>query len=132
MFLVTGLLGIFVQGFVLKFFNDCLGERHLVMFSFALGTVSNVVYGLATEKSMIFWGVAISAFVGMSFPTISAIKSNNVVCWSGGTMIIDRLTCLKLRIRSILSFFWHRNLPSKVEFKAHCIRSRPVHPRSDR
>lgn len=79
MFLIMGLLGIFVQGFVLKFFNDCLGERKVVIFAFTLGTVTNLAYGLANKKSIVFVGVAISAFVGMAFPTISAIKSNNVV-----------------------------------------------------
>lgn len=78
MFLLMGLLGIFVQGFVLKFFIDCMGERRVVIFAFLLGFIHNVVYGLAGKKSMIFVGVALSAFVGMSFPTISAIKSNNV------------------------------------------------------
>lgn len=78
MFMLMGLLGIFVQGFVLKFFNECMGERRVVIFAFALGMIHNLVYGLANSKSMIFVGVAISAFVGMSFPTISAIKSNNV------------------------------------------------------
>jgi len=67
-----------LPGFVLKFFNDCLGERRVVIFAFTLGTIHNLLYGLADKKSIIFAGVAISAFVGMSFPTISAIKSNNV------------------------------------------------------
>ena len=78
MFLLMGLLGIFVQAFVLKYFIDCMGERRVVIFAFLLGFIHNLVYGLAGKKSMIFVGVALSAFVGMSFPTISAIKSNNV------------------------------------------------------
>ena len=78
MFLLMGVLGIFVQGIVLKNFNDCMGERRVVIFAFLLGFIHNLVYGLAGTKSMIFVGVALSAFVGMSFPTISAIKANNV------------------------------------------------------
>jgi len=73
-----GLLGIFVQGFVLKVFNDCLGERRVIIFAFMLGTIHNLVYGFADTKTMIFLGVALSSFVGLSFPTISAVKSNNV------------------------------------------------------
>ena len=82
MFLLMGVLGIFVQGFVLKFFNDCMGERRVVMFAFTLGAIHNLFYGLARQKSMIFVAVALSAFVGMAFPTISAIKSNNVVSFT--------------------------------------------------
>ena len=36
-------------------------------------------YAMALNKATIYMGVAIGSFVGMSFPTISAIKSNNVV-----------------------------------------------------
>jgi MFS transporter, DHA1 family, tetracycline resistance protein len=79
MFLIVGLLGVFVQGFALKIFNDWLGERKIVMLAFLLGAVNNIIYALSTNKSMIFVGVSVGAFVGMSFPTISAIKSNNVV-----------------------------------------------------
>ena len=78
MFLILGLLGIFVQGVALKVFNDALGERKLVMLCFSLGVVHNTLYGLAENKQMIFIAVAIGSFVSMSFPTISAIKSNNV------------------------------------------------------
>jgi fucose permease len=38
-----------------------------------------LIYGVAKDKLIIFIAAALSAFVGMSFPTISALKSNNVV-----------------------------------------------------
>lgn len=92
MFFIVGLLGIFVQGFVLQHANELLGERRLVMACFVCGVVHNLFYGLAgdtsssssqhhahvNKKSMIFMGAAISSLVGMAFPTISAIKANNV------------------------------------------------------
>jgi fucose permease len=37
------------------------------------------MYGLATNKATIYAAVAVSGFAGMAFPTISAMKSNNVV-----------------------------------------------------
>jgi len=79
MFLIMGLLGIFVQGVCLKLINDWIGERWVVTFCFGLGVVINLMYGLAKSKSTIFIAIAISAFGGMAFPTISAIKANNVV-----------------------------------------------------
>ena len=78
MFLILGVLGIFVQGVVLKILNDRMGERRLVMLCFLLGTVHNTLYGLAEDKRTVFIAVAIGSFVSMAFPTISAIKSNNV------------------------------------------------------
>lgn len=78
MFFIMGILGIFVQGVVLKVLNDAIGERFIVTLCFALGSLHNVLYGLAKNKATIFVAVAISSFGAMSFPTISAIKSNNV------------------------------------------------------
>lgn len=79
MFLTIGVLGIFVQAVVLKILNDSIGERYVVMLSFVLGFLQNVLYGSAKVKSTIFIAVAVGTFVRMAFPTISAIKANNVV-----------------------------------------------------
>jgi DHA1 family tetracycline resistance protein-like MFS transporter len=78
MFFIMGVLGIFVQGVVLKVLNDAIGERHIVTLCFCLGSLHNLLYGLAKNKATIFVAVAISSFGAMSFPTISAIKANNV------------------------------------------------------
>ena len=78
LFMIFGLMGIFVQGVVLKPLNDFIGEKHVVVTAFIFGALHNCLYGLATTKSIIYIGVAIGALTGMSFPTISAIKSNNV------------------------------------------------------
>jgi fucose permease len=79
LFLVLGCLGIFIQGFVLKFMNDWLGERRLLIVAFTIGTIHNALYGMATIKAAILIAAAIGSFASMAFPTISAIKSNNVV-----------------------------------------------------
>jgi DHA1 family tetracycline resistance protein-like MFS transporter len=78
LFMIFGLMGIFVQGVVLKPLNDRIGEKHVVVTAFVFGALHNCFYGLATTKAVIFIGVAIGTLTGMSFPTISAIKSNNV------------------------------------------------------
>lgn len=78
MFVIIGVLGIVVQGVVLKPLNDMIGERFVVVVSFLIGTVVNLLYGVATSKSMIFVAISLASLIGMSFPTISAIKSNNV------------------------------------------------------
>lgn len=85
MFFIMGVLGVFVQGVLLKILNDAIGERLLVTLCFSMGVIHNLLYGLATIKATIFVAVALSSFVAMSFPTISAIKSNNVVSIVCGT-----------------------------------------------
>jgi DHA1 family tetracycline resistance protein-like MFS transporter len=77
MFAIFGILGIVIQGVVMKLLNDCLGERRVVIVAFTFGVVHNIIYGLATSKCEILVGVALGCFVSMSFPTISAMKSNN-------------------------------------------------------
>lgn len=79
MFLLLGLLGVLVQGVLLRYLHDWCGERNVVLLAFLLGVLHNLIYALARSKAVMFAGIAVGAFVGLSFPTISAIKSNNVV-----------------------------------------------------
>lgn len=75
---MMGVLGILVQSIGLKALIEKVGERNTIMISFALGTIHNLLYGLAREKATIFVAIAIGSGVSMAFPTISAIKANNV------------------------------------------------------
>jgi len=78
LFGMIGLLGILVQGFLLKPFTDLIGERLVVVVAFIMGAITNTLYAFAPSKQFIFLAVCFSSFGGMSFPTISAIKANNV------------------------------------------------------
>ena len=78
MIAMIGVLGIVVQGAIIKPLNECIGERRVVMVAFTFGAIHNVFYGLATTKFELFIGNALGSLVSMSFPTISAMKSNNV------------------------------------------------------
>jgi Na+/melibiose symporter-like transporter len=77
--LISGIMGLLVQGIFLKPFNECVGEKMVVTLCFFFGAVDNVMYGLARNKGTIFAAVTLSALTGMTFPTIAAIKANNVV-----------------------------------------------------
>lgn len=78
LFLIIGFMGIFVQTVMLKPFNNLLGERRVVIVAFLVGSLCNYLYGVADSKRTIFLSVTLASLTGMSFPTISAIKSNNV------------------------------------------------------
>jgi DHA1 family tetracycline resistance protein-like MFS transporter len=78
MFLIMGIMGLFAQAVLLKPINDCLGEKHVVALAFFCGAIDNMMYGLAKNKQTIFAAVGIASLTGMAFPTISAIKANNV------------------------------------------------------
>jgi hypothetical protein len=84
MFLIMGVMGLLTQGVLLKPLNDRIGERLVVAFCFLVGAIDNTMYGLAHNKTTIYAAVAISALTGMAFPTISAIKANNVAVTEQG------------------------------------------------
>lgn len=78
LFLIIGGMGILVQGILLKPLNARIGERLVIVVAFSIGAFHNFMYGVAKSKTTIFAAATVASFTGMSFPTISAIKSNNV------------------------------------------------------
>jgi len=78
LFLIIGIMGMFVQTVLLKPLNSLIGERRVIIVAFLVGTLHNYLYGVAKKKSTIFISATIASLTGMSFPTISAIKANNV------------------------------------------------------
>ncbi|KAI2510119.1 major facilitator superfamily-like protein [Fragilaria crotonensis] len=78
MFMLSGILGILVQGVLIKPFNECFGERYVIVIAFVFGAVQNFLVGIARNKLTIFISTVVASFCGMSFPTISSIKSMNV------------------------------------------------------
>jgi len=78
LFLIIGITGIFVQTVMLKPLNSLIGERRVIIVAFLVGALHNYLYGIANAKSTIFVSATIASLTGMSFPTISAIKANNV------------------------------------------------------
>jgi MFS transporter, DHA1 family, tetracycline resistance protein len=78
MFLIMGIMGLFAQGVLLKPLNDLLGEKNVVAVAFLCGAIDNAMYGLARNKTTIFVALGVAGLTGMAFPTISAIKANNV------------------------------------------------------
>ena len=82
LFLVVGGLGFLTQVLVLKPLNDFIGERLVVVVCFVISTIHNTMYGLAQNKTEIYGAASLGALTMMSYPTISAIKANNVVSFS--------------------------------------------------
>jgi len=78
LFMIIGVMGIFVQTVILKPFVSLLGERRVIIVSFLVGSLCNFLYGVAESKQTIFVSATLASLTGMSFPTISAIKSNIV------------------------------------------------------
>jgi len=75
---MVGILNIFVQAFVMKPLLDCIGEKMVLVVAFFFGSVHNLTYGFGPNIDFVYAAGALGSIREMSFPTISAIKSNNV------------------------------------------------------
>ena len=82
MMFVTGLLGALVQGVLLKYLISLLGERGLLLASFVSGTIHNVIYGLASQKWMLYIGLSVSPFSNTNNPTCGPFPCTIVTVWS--------------------------------------------------
>ena len=71
-------VALFALGIVLKPLNECLGEKYIVVISFICGVLNNLLYGIASSKTLLLIAGAVVGFTKLSLPTISAIVSNNV------------------------------------------------------
>jgi DHA1 family tetracycline resistance protein-like MFS transporter len=78
MFLLVGGSTVFAQAVMLRPLNICIGERWIIIICFVAATCSNVMYGLASSRHALYVAVCVGALSGMAFPTISAVKANNV------------------------------------------------------
>ncbi len=79
LFAIMGFGGIFVLGCALKPLVTIMGEKNILILSFLVGGfLHNTLYALATTKLEIFIGIAFSVLTELSFPTLSAMKSNHV------------------------------------------------------
>jgi DHA1 family tetracycline resistance protein-like MFS transporter len=78
MFLIMGLVGVVIQGLGLDLLLSCLGEKRLLLVSFASGTLHNLLYGLAKSKETIYVALCVSQLTKTNFPLVSSIASNLV------------------------------------------------------
>lgn len=78
LFMIMGIGDIIALGCLLKLLNDWIGEKYVIIVSFIAGLIHNTIYAFANSKIWIFVGILVGVLDGLSFPTISAMKSNNV------------------------------------------------------
>ncbi|GIW97320.1 MAG: hypothetical protein KatS3mg111_0653 [Pirellulaceae bacterium] len=76
--MVVGLMGVFMQGYVVRRFAPVLGERKMLFIALTLGATGYVIYGLA-ETGWQFWAaIPVFAFVGFFSPAIQGLMTRRV------------------------------------------------------
>ena len=79
LFMIMGIGNIISLGCLLKLLTEWIGEKYVIIISFIAGMAHNTIYAFANNKTWIFVGILVGVLDGLTFPTISAMKSNNVV-----------------------------------------------------
>ncbi|RMF39634.1 MAG: MFS transporter [Planctomycetota bacterium] len=76
--MVVGLVGVFMQGYVVRKFAPVLGERKMLFISLTFGALGYVIYGVA-ETGWQFWGaIPVFALVGFFSPAIQGLMTRRV------------------------------------------------------
>jgi MFS transporter, DHA1 family, tetracycline resistance protein len=78
MFLLVGATTLIAQTILLPPLHRGIGERGVLLLCFGTATLSNVMYGLAWDRQVMYIAMCIGALASMAFPTISAMKANHV------------------------------------------------------
>ena len=117
LFLLIGVMGIVVQSVILKPLNSLIGERRVIMVAFIVGALHNFLYGIAQSKKTMFISASIASLTGMSFPTISAIKANNVVSF---VTLLKLCTIVHRLISQQYHFCFRRMNWNKEKSKVRC------------
>jgi DHA1 family tetracycline resistance protein-like MFS transporter len=131
LFLIIGLMGLVVQVVILKPLNSFIGERRVIVVAFLVGSLHNYLYGVAKSKRTIFISATIASLTGMSFPTISAIKANNVVSRVLKYNMCLLLLTLKQLTHTVKRIILSRMSWNKAGYKEHSIHSPLSLPHSD-
>jgi Na+/melibiose symporter-like transporter len=78
MFLLVGVTTVVAQTILLPPLHQGLGDRGLLLLCFGTAVFSNILYGQAKDRHVMYIAVCIGALSSMAFPTISAMKANIV------------------------------------------------------
>ncbi len=86
-FAYAGLLGIFVQGYLLHRLIGALGESRLLVIGFCAQIVSQSLLGLAGSVPMVYAGITALAFTGFLRPVISSLLSRRTTPHEQGAVM---------------------------------------------
>ena len=77
MMFATGIVGLVVQAGLLKYLVSLLGERSLLIVSFFSGAAHNLIYGLAPNIFVIYFGMCLSQLSNTNGPLLSSLASRS-------------------------------------------------------
>lgn len=80
----TGIVGLVVQAGLLKYLVSLLGERSLLIVSFFSGAAHNLIYGLAPNIFVIYFGMCLSQLSNTNGPLLSSLASRSVAITEQG------------------------------------------------
>eukprot|EP00977_Amphora_coffeiformis_P029114 scaffold38855_cov191-Amphora_coffeaeformis.AAC.1 len=78
MYFVMGIMGIILQGFVLQPLVRAVGEKGLLVLSFATGVLYNVLYRISKSKKVVYVSLILSQVTGLNSSIVSSVASKTV------------------------------------------------------
>ena len=77
MFLMLGIVGLILQGGAVQPLVQWLGEKRLLVVTFAFGSFHNILYGLARTKFTIYIALMVSQLTKLNTPVLSSLASKD-------------------------------------------------------
>ena len=84
MFLGLGIAGVITQGLLMQPMQSCFGEKGLLVLTFLSGTLHNFLYGVARNKTTIFWALLLSQLTKLNYPILSSVASKDAAATEQG------------------------------------------------
>lgn len=84
MFLGLGIAGVITQGVLMQPMQSCFGEKGLLVLTFLSGTLHNFLYGVARNKTTIFWALLLSQLTKLNYPILSSVASKDAATTEQG------------------------------------------------
>jgi DHA1 family tetracycline resistance protein-like MFS transporter len=77
-FLVMGVVGVIIQGFLLQPMVQCFGEKGLLLIAFLSGTLNNFLYGVAKNKETLYAALCLLQLAKTDTPILASLASKDV------------------------------------------------------
>ena len=118
MFLMLGLVGMVLQGGAIQPLVQWMGEKRLLVATFACGTFHNMLYGMARRKSTIYVALMVAQFTNLNSSVLASVASKDANKEEQGRIqgAFAALGSIAFSLGPLTMEFVYRNTEKKAQF----------------
>jgi len=118
MFLMLGLVGLVLQGGAIQPLVQWMGEKRLLVATFACGTFHNMLYGMARRKSTIYLALMVAQFTNLNSSVLASVASKDANKEEQGRIqgAFAALSSIAFSLGPLTMEFVYRNTEKKAHF----------------